>query len=121
MGKYLLGQGVAEHFVVDPVILDDDAALGDAGGAAGLEDVDRLVRSALGTQRRTGPPRSHSSSKRPNFFRSSKALTSLRGSKLEAFRLLDPEGRAGLGVEVPFDGLAHVGVEPLAGLADFVG
>src|SRR5207244_2373753 len=42
-GEELLRQCVAEHLVVGPVVLDDDAALGDAGGAAGLEDVDRLV------------------------------------------------------------------------------
>ncbi len=83
LGEILLRQRVAEHLVVDAEVVLDDAALGDAGGAAGLEDVGRLVLPiALGTQRRTGPPRSHSSSKRPNNFRSSKPFTSLSGSNL---------------------------------------
>ena len=46
LGEVLVGQRVAEHLVVDAEVVDDDAALGDAGGAAGLEDVDRLVRRA---------------------------------------------------------------------------
>src|SRR5262245_17371715 len=47
---------------------------------------------ALGTQRRIGPPRSHSSSKWPNSFRSSKHLTSLRGSNLKDFAFSSQKG-----------------------------
>src|SRR5262245_38743420 len=39
-----------------------------------------LLASALGIHRRTGPPRSHSSSKWPNSLRSSKVLMSFSGS-----------------------------------------
>src|SRR5262249_32205094 len=57
-----------------------------------------LFWSALGTQRRTGPPRSHSSSKWPNSLRSSKPLTSLSGSKLKDLALSSQNG-------VPVSGL----------------
>src|SRR6266852_3815303 len=35
LGEVLVGQRGREHLIVDPVVLADDAALGDAGGAAG--------------------------------------------------------------------------------------
>ena len=74
-GKILVGQRVAEHLVVDAEVVDDDAALRDAGGAAGLEDVDRLVlRGPSESSGCTGPPRSHSSSKRPNSLQVVEAL-----------------------------------------------
>ena len=78
----LVGQRVGEQLVVGPEVVDGDAALRYAGRPARL----RTRRSACprrprGTQRRTGPPRSHSSSKWPNFRRSSKPSTSRRGSQ----------------------------------------
>ena len=39
-----VGQGVAEHLVVDAEVVADDPALGDARGAAGLEHVPRSIR-----------------------------------------------------------------------------
>src|SRR5215469_12282645 len=43
LGEILLRQRVAEHLVVDAEIVLDDAALGDAGGTAGLENISRLI------------------------------------------------------------------------------
>src|SRR5205085_9945875 len=47
-GEEFVGQGCAEHLVVDTEIIDDDAAFGYAGRTAGLEDVGRLVPERLG-------------------------------------------------------------------------
>src|SRR5262249_42181527 len=47
-GKVLLRQRRAELLVVDAKIVDDDAALRNAGGAAGLEDVGGLAPQGLG-------------------------------------------------------------------------
>src|SRR5262249_54008679 len=43
LGKVLLRQGRAEHFIVDAKIIYDDAALRNAGGPTRLEDVDRFA------------------------------------------------------------------------------
>src|SRR5262245_16381707 len=51
-----------------------------------------LFAISLGTQRRTGPPRSHSSSKWPNSLRSSKVLTSFSGSNSYSFALTSQKG-----------------------------
>ena len=50
----------------------------------------------MGTQRLIGPPRSHSSSNNGNFFKSSKHLTSVSGSKFNSafFEALGPGGPA---------------------------
>ena len=121
LGEVLLRQRVAEHLVVDAEVVDDDAALGDAGGAAGLEDVDRLVLQRL------GHPAAHRAAAQPLVLEVAEqlqvveALHVLERVELERLGLLQPERRAGLGVEVPVDDLAHVGVELFAGLADLVG
>ena len=115
----LLRQRVGEHLVVDPEVVDDDAALGDAGRAAGLEDVDAAIGvSAFGTQRRTGPPRSQSSSKKRELLEVVEAVDVLERVELERLRLLQPERRAGVGTEVPADDLADLGVELNAGVLD---
>ena len=47
-GKVFVVKRVAEHRVVDAEVVDIDPALGDAGAAAGLEDVDRPIGIGLG-------------------------------------------------------------------------
>src|SRR4029450_6150701 len=42
-GEELLRQRAAEDFVVDPMVLGDNAALRNACGAAGFENISRLV------------------------------------------------------------------------------
>src|SRR5262245_61668232 len=48
LGEILLGQSVAEHFVVDAEIINDDAALRNTGRAARFKHVDRLLLQGLG-------------------------------------------------------------------------
>src|SRR5438552_17179371 len=48
---------------------------------------------ACGSQRRTGPPRSQSSSKGGNFFRSSKPLTSLSGLNVNSLAFCSQNGQ----------------------------
>ena len=98
----LVRQRVAEHLVVDPEVVDDDAALGNAGGAAGLEDVDRLVRAAPSAP--SGAPARRAAirpRRRPNFLQVVEALDVLERVELERLGLLQPERRAGLRAEVP--------------------
>src|SRR5207249_11519443 len=112
------GQAVAELLVVDAEVVDDDAALGDAGRATGLKNIRRLAGKPPGNpsvdrataepvvlevleaddvgERLYFPPRVPAGLARP----------------------IEPEGGAGLGTEVPLHHVAHVGVEPLARLAD---
>ena len=117
----LVRQRVGEHLVVDPEVVDDDAALGDAGGAAGLEDVPRLVLAAPSAPSgRTGPPRSQSSSKNGELLEVVEALDVLERVELERLGLLQPERRAGLRAEVPADDLADLGVELGAGVLDLL-
>ena len=88
--------------------------LRDAGRAAGLEDVDRLVGERLG---HPAPHRAAAQPfvlERPNFFRSSKVLTSLSGSNFKLLGVVEPERAAGRRVKVPLHGLVRVGVELLA-------
>src|SRR6266702_1653184 len=42
-GKILIGQSVAEHFVVGAEIIDVDPRFWDAGSAACFKDIDRFV------------------------------------------------------------------------------
>ena len=74
---------------------------GHAGGAAGLEDRRSACRrSPSGTQRRTGPPRSHSSSKKPKLVEVGVALHVLarveaaRASRSRARRACRSPGRS---------------------------
>ena len=70
----------------------------------------------LGTQRRTGPPRSHSSWKGGNFRRSSKRPNLPARVPAELRGEVQPERASGFGVEVPLDDVAHVIIELLLGL-----
>ena len=121
LGEELFRQRLAEHLVVDAEIVGDDAALGDAGRAARLEDVDRLVLQPL------GHPAAHRAAAQPfvleqaELFEIVEALHVLARVELKRLGPLQPERRAGVGVEVPFDDLADVGVEPFAGLAHLIG
>src|SRR5262249_14277808 len=109
--KVLLRQRVAEHLVVDPVVFDDDAALGDPGGAAGLEDIDRLVLQ------RFRHPTPHWSAAQPVVLEEAELLQIVEALHLfarieaEALSLLQPKRRASFGIEMPRHDLADVGVK----------
>ena len=104
------------------MVLDDDAALGDAGGAAGLEDVGGILPDIL------GEPAAHRTAAQPVVLEQAElaqvieTLDFLAWIEIEleervlALHGIDPEGGAELGVEVPGDDLAHVGVEFFFGL-----
>ena len=74
-----------------------------------------LPASPCGTQRCTGPPRSHSSSNEPRRLRSLKPLISRARIPAELRRVVEPERTAGRRIEMPGDDLAHLGVERRAG------
>ncbi len=118
LGEVLVGERVAEEFVVDPVVLDDDATLGNAGGAAGLEDVGRLVGEALGDPTADGAAAEPLILEQRELREIGERADLLPRIEAERFGFLEPEGAAGLGVEVPFDRLAGVLVESFLGLRD---
>ena len=122
LGKILVGQRVAEHRVVDAEIVDDDAALGNAGGAAGLEDVDRLVRQALrapsgapGRRAAIRPRRGRTSSGRRS------TCTSLSGLNLNVLAFSSQNGVPVSGLKCQLHDLADVLVQCLLGGMDLGG
>src|SRR5207248_419317 len=68
LGEIRVGERFAEHLVIDPVVVADDPALGDAGGAAGFEDVGRLVPEFL------GEPAAHGAAAQPIVFEETELL-----------------------------------------------
>ena len=112
--EVLIGQRVAEQLVVDPEIVARDARLGHAGGAAGLEHVDRLAGAAL------GDPALHRSAAQPVVLEKTEAPEVVEARDLapripsELLRELQPERATGGRVEMPRDDLADVDVERLA-------
>src|SRR5262249_9808193 len=116
-GKVLLRQRRAELLVVDAKIVDDDAALRNAGGAAGLEDVGGLAPQGLGL------PAPNRPAAKPFVFEEAEPLEVVEAvdrlarikaqleERVPARGGVDPERRSGRRVEVPLDDLADVGVE----------
>ena len=70
-----------------------------------------LPASPFGIQRCTGPPRSHSSSNRPELREIAEAADLPPRVPPELLRVIEPERTAGRGIEVPVHDLAHPGVE----------
>ncbi len=107
----LVGQVVAEDLVVGLEVLDVDAALGHAGRAAGLEDVQGLVRQAL------GDPAPHRSAAQPLVLEVAEhlqvgvGLDLLTGIEAQFAGEVEPERTSGRRIEVPLHDLAHVVVE----------
>ena len=114
-GEALLGQALGERRVVDLEVADVDAALGHAGGAAGLEDEDGLAGEG------PGHPAAHGAAAQPLVPEEAEDLEvgvpadAVAGVEAEAGGALEPEGAARGRVEVPGHDLAHVGVEGLPG------
>ena len=74
--------------------------------------------------KRLGDPTPHRSAAEPFVFEQAEQLQVVEAFhvfariEFERLRLFQPERRAGFGIEVPGDNVAHVSVESLAGLAD---
>jgi hypothetical protein len=117
-GEILVGQRVAEEFVVDPVVLDDDATLGNARGAAGLEDVGRLVGEPLRDPAADGAAAQPLILEQRELREIGERADLFARIEAQRFGSLQPERAAGLGVEVPLDRLAGVLVESFLGLRD---
>lgn len=119
--KVFVRQRVAEILVVGPVVLDDHAALGNAGRAAGLEDVHRLVGKSFRN------PTADRAATKPLVLEVRELLQILETVDLfervefELTFLFQPERATGLIAEVPADGLAGVFVEQFLGFGLFGG
>ena len=103
------------------MVLDDDAALGNAGRAAGLENIDRLAGVPL------GDPASNRAAAQPLVLEQRKLLQVIEaldlGQRIEVqFRLLfQPERAAGVIAEVPMNGLERMFIQPLTSLGCCLG
>ena len=110
-GKVLVGQRVAEHLVIGSEVVDVDPRLRNAGRAAGLEREDGLVGKGLRHPPADGP------APQPLVLEEAESVEVRVGPDLlprvpvELLREVQPERRAGLGIEVPPDDVADVGVE----------
>ena len=116
LGKILVGQRVAEHLVVDA------SGRRRRRGSWECRWCRRsrrrkigLSASALGTQRRTGPPRSHSSSKQAELLEVVEALALLERIELEFASPFRARTGSRSTVEVPLDGFINMAIEPIAG------
>ena len=115
----LVGQGGAHHFVVDLVIFDDDARLRHAGGAAGFEDVDRLL-APIGLRHpafdvQTGGAAQPVVFEQGEQLQVVEALDVLERVEFPRLGFLQPEWSARFGVEVPTNDFADLDVELFAG------
>tara|TARA_B110000014_G_scaffold257782_1_gene242881 strand:- start:330 stop:914 length:585 start_codon:yes stop_codon:yes gene_type:complete len=110
----LIRERLAEKFVIDPEIFTGNSALGKARAPACLEDVDGLSSKAL-----RNPPLDRTAAqpfvlKRIESRQVSEAPNLFTGIPWKIFGVIEPEGGARLGAEVPIDNLANPGVK-LAG------
>ena len=112
--EVLIGQGLAEQLVVDPEVLARHPRLGDARRAARLEHKNRLPGKAFGN------PAPDGTAAQPFVLELTEAPQVDKAGDLPPGippRLpgeLQPEGTAGLGVEVPLDDLSDPRVERIA-------
>ena len=115
----LVGQGLRELRVVRAEVVDVDAALGDAGGAARLKDIDGFVGQTL------GHPTAHRSAAQPLVFKKAelfeivKTVDVLERVEVKTLRPIEPELAPGLGIEVPLHDFADVRVQTLSGGVHF--
>jgi len=116
--KGVVVEAIAEDLVVDLEVVDVDPALRDAGGAAGLEDVEGLPGEA------PRQPAAHRAAAQPFVLEVAEELEVGVAAdvadrvEVEAPGPLEPERAAGGRIEVPGHDLAHVGVETFPGLGD---
>src|SRR5215813_13381890 len=109
--KVLVGERLAEHFVVDAEVVDLEAAFWHAGRSASFEGEDRLAPESL------RQPASNRPAPQPFVFERRKFPEIIERTDLapriptELQSKLQPEGASGLGVEMPLDDLAHVRIE----------
>ena len=97
-----------------------DARLGNTSGPAGFENVHRLAFIAF---RHPTPHRAAAQGfvfEQAEFLQIVEGMDFLARVPIELLGGVEPEGAAGVGVEMPGDDLAHMGVELLASRADFL-
>ena len=117
----LVRQRLAEHLVVDAEVVDVDARLRHAGGAAGLEDVDRLVGVGPAAPSGARARRAATRPGRRRTCRDPRSSSPRRAGPSRPGGAFQPEGRPGLGGEMPPHHLAHPSIQPVAGTADIGG
>ena len=109
--KSIVGQGGAEGFVIDAEVVNGDAGLRHTGAAAGFENVDGAVGVGF------GHPAAYGSAAQPLILEEAEAVEVViaadfgAGIPIELGGIVEPEGAAGFGIEMPLDHLACPGVE----------
>jgi len=110
----LIRECLAEQFVIDPEIFTGNPALGEARTPACLEDIDRFSSKALRNPSLNRPAPQPFVFKRIESRQVREAPNLFTGIPGKIIGVIEPEGGARLGAEVPIDNLADPGVK-LAG------
>ena len=115
-GKVFVGERVAEVFVVDPMVFDDHATLGNTRRAAGFKHVDRLTRQPF------RHPAVDRPAAQPVVFKVRKLLQVVEafhfGQRVEvvSLGLLQPERAASRFMEMPLHRFHGVSIQLRLGL-----
>ena len=110
-----LGKRVAEHLVIDPVIIDHQPALGNSSRPPRLENEGRLLLVAL------RQPAAHGASAKPVIFKEREFLQIVERDNLFAriptklSGIIKPERTACVRIEMPLDDFPDMGIQPLPG------
>ncbi len=110
----LVGQGRREQLVVGAEVVDGDPALRNAGRAAGLEDVDRLVGERLRHPAPDRPTAELFVFEMSELREVVEALDFLAGVPPGFLGPLEPERASRVGIEMPANHFADPGVEGIA-------
>jgi hypothetical protein len=110
-GKILFGQCAGKNLVVSPVVLDYNAALGNARRAAGFEDVRRLARKGLGNPAAGGPAAKPFVLEQRKFLDIRVAFDFLERVEFQLALLAQPERAAGRFVKVMLNDFVRVLIE----------
>ena len=113
--KILIRQRAAEQLVVGAKVVDGDAALGHARGAAGLEHVNRLVGAGLGHPAADRPATQPLVLERLELAKVVKRADILERVEFQPRGVIEPERAARRGMEVPLHDLVRMRVQLLAG------
>ena len=124
-GKILLRQRIAEQRIVGAKIVDRDAALGNAGRAAGFEHVNRLVGQRLGHPAPHRPAAEPFVLKLRKLFQIVERPHFLQRIEFQLLGLFQPERAARRWMKMPLHRFIDMGIELIAGglgkLGDIVG
>src|SRR5579875_2814837 len=120
LGEIFVRQRITKHFVIDAEIVLDDAAFGNAGGAAGLENISWSILKRFGYPTAYRPAPQPFVLEEAKQFQIIEGLHILKRIKLKRFGAFQPERRAGFGVKVPLNNFTHMSIKTFTSLTDLI-